>query len=137
MDLYKTIQDLHAEKKTVERAIALIEELQRGGSISPALGVGKRRGRKSMGTEERQEVSERMKKYWARIPWPTTPVGASPALPSPSSSWPPPPDGLAQRGSGATSFSHGESSPHHLPTRRRQEIVLPSPQLNEATFGVV
>jgi hypothetical protein len=67
MDLYKAIQDLYAEKEKLERVIASLEELQRaaGGGIPPAPG-GKRRGRKSMGADERQEVSERMKRYWAR-----------------------------------------------------------------------
>jgi hypothetical protein len=65
MDLYKAIQDLYAEKEKLERVIASLEELQRSaGSISPAPVSGKRRGRKSMSTKERQEVSERMKKYW-------------------------------------------------------------------------
>ena len=67
MDLHKVIQDLNAEKEKVERVIASIEELQGAGGLSiwPASGSGKRRGRKSMGPEERQDVSERMKKYWA------------------------------------------------------------------------
>jgi len=67
MDLYKAIQDLYAEKEKLERVIASLEELQRAaeaGSSPPVDGV-KRRGRKSMGSKERQEVSERMKKYWA------------------------------------------------------------------------
>lgn len=68
MDLYKAIQDLYAEKEKLERVIASLEELQRaaGGGIPPAPGSGKRRGRKSMGPDERQEVSDRMKRYWAR-----------------------------------------------------------------------
>lgn len=67
MDLYKAIQDLYAEKEKLERIIAALEELQRaaGGTV-PAKPKGvERRGRKSMNAEERQEVSERMKKYWA------------------------------------------------------------------------
>jgi hypothetical protein len=68
MDLYKAIQDLYAEKEKLERVIASLEELQRAAeavSSPPPLESGKRRGRKSMGSKERQEVSERMKKYWA------------------------------------------------------------------------
>ena len=67
MDLYKAIQDLYAEKEKLERVIASLEELQRaaGGSVPPAPSSGKRRGRKSMNVDERQEVSARMKKYWA------------------------------------------------------------------------
>jgi hypothetical protein len=66
MDLHKTIQDLYAEKEKLERVIASLEELQRAAAANPLLsGGGKRRGRKSMGASERQDVSERMKKYWA------------------------------------------------------------------------
>jgi len=67
MDLYKAIQDLYAEKEKLERVIASLEDLQRaaGGGIPPMPKTGKRRGRKSMSADERQEVSARMKKYWA------------------------------------------------------------------------
>ena len=67
MDLYKAIQDLYAEKEKLERVIASLEELQRTAGAVPVL-IAKpprRRGRKSMSSEERQEVSERMRKYWA------------------------------------------------------------------------
>jgi hypothetical protein len=67
MDLYKAIQDLYAEKEKLERVIASLEELQRtAGGLPLPLKPQKRRGRKSMGTKERREVSERMKKYWAK-----------------------------------------------------------------------
>jgi len=66
MDLYKAIQDLYAEKERLERVIASLEELQRAaGDLPVAPKSAKRRGRKSMSSKERQEVSERMKKYWA------------------------------------------------------------------------
>ena len=67
MDLYKAIQDLYAEKEKLERVIASLEELQRTGGAVPAppKPAAKRRGRKSMNSEERLEVSERMRKYWA------------------------------------------------------------------------
>ena len=66
MDLYKAIQELYSEKERLEKVIASLEELQRAAGGAPAVprGGGKRRGRKSMGAKERQEVSERMKKYW-------------------------------------------------------------------------
>lgn len=64
MDLRKTIQALYAQKEKLERVIAELEELQ--GAAQPAVPPsGMRRGRKSMPAEERAEVSERMKKYWA------------------------------------------------------------------------
>jgi hypothetical protein len=66
MDLNKAIQELYAEKGRLERVIASLEELQRSAGAVPALTGGvKRRGRKFMGPQERQEVSDRMKKYWA------------------------------------------------------------------------
>jgi hypothetical protein len=66
MDLYRAIQDLYAEKEKLERVIASLEELQRTAGAVPVLPRGaKRRGRKSMSSAERREVSERMKKYWA------------------------------------------------------------------------
>jgi hypothetical protein len=65
MDLYKAIQDLYAEKEKLERVIASLEELQRTAGPLPVLPEpAKRRGRKSMNASERQEVSERMRKYW-------------------------------------------------------------------------
>jgi hypothetical protein len=66
VDLYKTIQELYAEKEKLERVILSLEELQRTATgVAIASPVGKRRGRKSMNAKERAEVSERMKKYWA------------------------------------------------------------------------
>jgi hypothetical protein len=66
-DLYKTIQDLYAEKEKLQRVIASLVDLQRGGGGDVPLmpKIGKRRGRKSMSDEERQTVSVRMKKYWS------------------------------------------------------------------------
>jgi hypothetical protein len=65
MDLYKAIQDLYAEKEKLERVIASLEELQRTAGELPELPKpSKRRGRKSMNAQERQEVSARMKRYW-------------------------------------------------------------------------
>src|SRR5579871_3855216 len=57
MDYQHLIHDLLVQKERLERAI---QELERLASQPP-----KRRGRKSMGDEERRAVSERMKKYWA------------------------------------------------------------------------
>jgi hypothetical protein len=65
MDLYKALQDLYAEKEKLERAIASLEELQRAGGLTGLPPIGKRRGRKSMDPKEREEVSRRMRKYWA------------------------------------------------------------------------
>jgi hypothetical protein len=76
MDLEQVIEYLYAEKARLERAIAALEMMQRTEvRMPPAARTKKRRGRKSMGPEERQEVSERMRKYWAgRRPVQTTEV---------------------------------------------------------------
>jgi hypothetical protein len=66
MDLLKAIQELYAEKERLERVIASLEDLHRSAGAVPAVSdVVKRRGRKFMDPKERQEVSDRMKKYWA------------------------------------------------------------------------
>lgn len=70
MNLQYAIQHLCDEKAKLDRAIAVLVDLQRkhGGavpSVSEASKSPKGRGRRSMGDEERREVSARMKKYWA------------------------------------------------------------------------
>jgi hypothetical protein len=61
MDLQETIRQLEIQKRKVELVIAELEQLQgKEGGVS-----SNRRGRKSMGSEERQQVSERVKRYWA------------------------------------------------------------------------
>jgi len=65
MDLYEAIRALHEEKKRIDRLIAVLEELERAGDRQPT-GSRKRRGRKTMTAEERRQVSERMKRYWAQ-----------------------------------------------------------------------
>jgi hypothetical protein len=67
VDFNRIIKDLNAEEEKLERLIASFEELQRFASLAkpPVPDSGKRRGRTSMGPEERQGVSDRMKKYWA------------------------------------------------------------------------
>jgi hypothetical protein len=66
MHLYKALQELYAQKEKLERVIASLEELRVSGSSVPVPPVSsKRRGRKMMGLVERQEVSRRMKRYWA------------------------------------------------------------------------
>ena len=62
MNLSEIIRTLQVEKARVEDSIAALEALDPSHSSSRRA-VG-RRGRKSMGSEERKQVSERMKKYW-------------------------------------------------------------------------
>lgn len=63
MNLENTIRELRAEKERLERVIASLEELQN--SPISTVEIHKRRGRRFMDAAERQEVSARMKKYWA------------------------------------------------------------------------
>jgi hypothetical protein len=60
MDLSDALAKLYAEKESLIRAITALEGLQNGAQAPRS-----RRGRKSMNPDERQEVSARMKKYWA------------------------------------------------------------------------
>lgn len=62
MDLQKAIRELYEEKERIDGVIASLEQyLRLNGPGQPK----RRRGRKSMGPEERQEVSARMRSYWA------------------------------------------------------------------------
>lgn len=60
MDYWKALKALHEEKAKLDGAIATIESLMNGGNS-----LLSRRGRKSMPADERREVSERMRRYWA------------------------------------------------------------------------
>ncbi|HUO33247.1 MAG TPA: hypothetical protein VMU80_28800 [Bryobacteraceae bacterium] len=63
MDLRKTIAQLYEEKNRLDKVIASLEQLE--GGFTPLTVVSQRRGRKFMSPQERQQVSERMRKYWA------------------------------------------------------------------------
>ena len=65
MDLLKTIQELYEERKRLNGAIAALESVLDTNADSPNGHPHSRRGRKSMSGEERLQVSERMRKYWA------------------------------------------------------------------------
>ena len=66
MDLSKMIAELHEEKEKLERVITALEELASAMVGQPQLLKRNRAGRKSMGNEERLQVSVRMKEYWAQ-----------------------------------------------------------------------
>jgi|SRR5580658_755623 hypothetical protein len=63
MDLSKTIAELYEERTRLDRVIASLEQL--GDDPLPLYIAASRRGRKFMSPEERREVSERMRRYWA------------------------------------------------------------------------
>ena len=58
------IKRLQKECSTLDEIIASLEAM-RSSSMEARAAAKKRRGRKSMGIEERRVVAERMKKYWA------------------------------------------------------------------------
>jgi len=66
MDLRMTLRELHVEHDCLNRLIAMLEGLVRRDEPN-AQQPRSRRGRKSMGKEEREQVSARMKKYWASL----------------------------------------------------------------------
>lgn len=61
MDLYRVINELVQERDRITRIMESLELVNQSGSEQPR----KRRGRKSMDAAGRQEVSERMRRYWA------------------------------------------------------------------------
>jgi hypothetical protein len=63
MDFSRTIELLRREKEKLERAIALLEELQ--SAVPENTREKPRMGRRFIGDDERREISERMRKYWA------------------------------------------------------------------------
>ena len=69
MDLNATIREMRAERDRLAAVIAQLEAITQGKNGThaayKALVPRSHRGRKSMGVEERREVSVRMKKYWA------------------------------------------------------------------------
>ena len=64
MDLSDTIRQLKARIQAIDRAIAELQGLLEGSQVPRT--SRSRRGRKSMGADERLEVAERMRRYWAR-----------------------------------------------------------------------
>ena len=65
MNVADIIRDLRARKEKLEQCIAALEDLQSAQGAPGGLPRAGRSGRKSMGEQERQEVSARMKRYWA------------------------------------------------------------------------
>ena len=63
MDLYRIILELVQERNRIQRIIESLENVSRTEQSSIPR---KRRGRKNMDRAAREEVSERMKRYWAK-----------------------------------------------------------------------
>ncbi len=64
MDLNGVIRSLYEEKKRLDQIISSLEQIQMTAAENPGPSE-RRRGRKSMDAKGRQEVSNRMKVYWA------------------------------------------------------------------------
>jgi hypothetical protein len=56
--IQRNIDDLREHVKYIEQTIAILEHMPKP--------IKSTRGRRSMGAAERREVSERMRKYWAK-----------------------------------------------------------------------
>jgi len=65
MDINRIIRELMQERDRLQRIINSLEDIQPSGKLQMNV-ARKRRGRKSMDHAAREEVSERMKRYWAR-----------------------------------------------------------------------
>jgi hypothetical protein len=64
VDYRVIIKALRVQMEQIDRAIAHLESLSSSDALSDALQLPKRRGRKSMGADERKEVAARMRRYW-------------------------------------------------------------------------
>jgi hypothetical protein len=65
MELHTIIQKLYKERTKLDDVISSLEQVLAAGAAKPER-VKTRRGRTSMGAEERQIVSQRMREYWTR-----------------------------------------------------------------------
>ncbi len=65
MDLYRIIFELVEERNRLQKIIESLESMDSTGN-KPVRAPANRRGRKSMDRAAREEVSARMKRYWAR-----------------------------------------------------------------------
>jgi hypothetical protein len=66
MDVYRIIRELVLERDRLQRIIESLEEMAPNGKAPVRADGARRRGRKSMDRAAREEVSERMKRYWAQ-----------------------------------------------------------------------
>ena len=64
MDLTQILAQLYAQRDRVRQVIATLEQFQQ--EKTTAVPAHRKRGRKSMGTEERKVVAERMKTHLAK-----------------------------------------------------------------------
>jgi len=65
IDLSKILKDLYQQRERLEHVITSLEAFQEDAGAGLNTKKKTNRGRKSMGADERLEVSERMRRYWA------------------------------------------------------------------------
>ncbi len=65
MDVYEAIRDLRKERDRLDALIVVLEARVKWERQQKSVTGMSRRGRKTMSPEERIEVSERMRRYWA------------------------------------------------------------------------
>ena len=65
MEIQKVIEYLNQQRAMIDETIACLERLNESAPSMATSATVKRRGRKFMGADDRQKVSERMKEYWA------------------------------------------------------------------------
>jgi hypothetical protein len=65
MDLYRIIRELVLERDRLQKIIDSLEEMKHDRPSGIRIEGAERRGRKSMDRAAREQVSERMKRYWA------------------------------------------------------------------------
>lgn len=80
MDLYRIIRELVVERDRLQKIIESLEQMKPDSKASIRIENTGRRGRKSMDRAARQEVSERMKRYWAQRKAETSPETMSQKL---------------------------------------------------------
>jgi len=66
MNYDAVIEDLLRKAKALQDAADALKRLNAPLELPAGVKIRGRSGRKSMGAKERQEVSERMKRYWAK-----------------------------------------------------------------------
>jgi hypothetical protein len=64
--IHKLIRELQADVERTNRAIGCLEQLRKPLPMTAVPLAKNGRGRKSMPLEERRQVSERMRAYWAK-----------------------------------------------------------------------
>jgi len=65
MELPGIIKNLYKEREKLDRLIASLERRRADAAMVKEKPPKKRPGRKSMGAQERRQVAERMRRYWA------------------------------------------------------------------------